>query len=146
MDKKIDSFRGEYSFLSNFYGVPIKLGKCIFPSSEHAYQTAKTKDKKLRKQIAQAKTPGEAKRIGRTIKLIENWEKQRVEIMYKILRAKFSQHKDLMDKLLATEDAELIEGNTWGDRYWGMCRGRGENKLGKLLMLLREEFSITDWG
>jgi ribA/ribD-fused uncharacterized protein len=143
---KIDSFRGKYSFLSNFYMVPINLGNMIYKSAEHAFQAAKTKDKKIRKLIAQAKTPGKAKRLGREVVLRPNWEKRKFEIMYKILWAKFSQNRELMKKLLKTGDAELIEGNTWGDQYWGICRGKGENKLGKLLMLLREEFSIQDWG
>lgn len=56
-----------------------------------------------------------------------------------ICKAKFSQNPDLADKLVATKDAELIEGNTWGDRIWGVCDGIGENRLGKILMRVRAE-------
>lgn len=42
-------------------------------------------------------------------------------------------------KLLATRDRMLIEGNDWGDTFWGMVDGEGENNLGKILMRVREE-------
>jgi ribA/ribD-fused uncharacterized protein len=119
--------------------VPIELGNVEYPSSEHAYQAAKTKDKKMRKKIAQQPTAWQAKDLGQKIELREDWEERKVEIMYRILRAKFKQHKDLREKLLATGDAELIEGNTWNDTFWGVCQGKGKNMLGKLLMLLRIE-------
>ena len=122
--------------------VPIELGNVEYPSSEHAYQAAKTKDKKMRRKIACKATAWEAKRLGQQVKLREDWEERKVEIMYRILHAKFNQHDDLKEKLLATGDAELIEGNTWGDTFWGICDGKGENKLGKLLMLLREEIRL----
>jgi ribA/ribD-fused uncharacterized protein len=142
MPKIINSFVGPYRFLSNFYMVPIELGNVEYPSSEHAYQAAKTKDKKMRKKIARQPTAWEAKKLGREVKLREDWEERKVEIMYRILNAKFKQHENLKEKLLATGNAILIEGNAWGDTFWGVCDGKGENKLGKLLMLLREEIKL----
>ena len=62
-----------------------------------------------------------------------------VPLMYQICKAKFTQHADLAEQLLATGDAELIEGNTWGDRTWGVCDGIGENRLGKTLMFIRAQ-------
>ena len=59
--------------------------------------------------------------------------------MLNVVRAKFDQHPDLAQKLLETGDEELVEGNTWGDRYWGVCGGKGKNMLGKILMRVREE-------
>lgn len=59
--------------------------------------------------------------------------------MYEVCRAKFLQNPDLADKLVATGDAELIEGNTWGDTVWGVCNGSGENRLGEILMRVRSE-------
>jgi len=137
--KPIGSFFGQYRFLSNFYMVPIELGNVQYESSEHAYQAAKTKDKKMRKKIARQPTAWQAKQLGQEIELREDWEERKVEIMYRILRAKFTQHKKLKEMLLATGDAELIEGNTWQDYFWGVCQGKGKNMLGKLLMLLRIE-------
>ena len=143
MTKPISSFFDQYRFLSNFYMAPIELGDIEYPSSEHAFQAAKTKDKKIRKKIARQPTARQAKQLGRAVELREDWEERKVNIMYRILFAKFNQHKDLREKLFATGDAELVEGNTWGDMYWGVCGGNGENKLGKLLMLLREELRLT---
>ena len=67
-----------------------------------------------------------------------DWEDKKDKIMYDILEAKFS-NKRLAQKLLATGNAKLVEGNTWGDTYWGACRGQGKNKLGKLLMKVRKK-------
>lgn len=59
--------------------------------------------------------------------------------MYEIVKAKFLQNKEIKEKLLLTGNEELIEGNTWGDRIWGTVNGVGENRLGKILMQVREE-------
>ena len=32
---------------------------------------------------------------------------------------------------------ELVEGNYWGDTFWGICNGEGTNWLGILLMAER---------
>ena len=111
-----------------------------YPTVEHAYQAAKAKttDNISRKAIHAAKTPGKAKRIGNTIALRPNWYELRLEVMKYLLLQKFL-IPELRDKLLATGDEELVEGNWWGDIYWGICRGKGENKLGKLLMQIRSE-------
>lgn len=74
-----------------------------------------------------------------THKLRGDWEAVKDSVMYEICKAKFSQNPDLADQLVATKDAELIEGNTWGDRIWGVCDGVGENRLGKILMRIRAE-------
>ena len=92
--------------------------------------------KKLK--IAQATKPVTAKKMGRRVNLRKDWEDVKIQVMEKGLRLKF-QDPTLRKKLLATGDEELVEGNPWGDRYWGVCNGSGKNKLGKLLMKIREE-------
>lgn len=82
---------------------------------------------------------GEAKKLGRTVVLRPDWNEVKVSIMRNVLALKFRQNPDLREKLLATGEAELIEGNHWKDTFWGVCNGVGENWLGKLLMELREE-------
>lgn len=127
-----------YRFLSNFYPCPVLWRKRTYPSAEHAYQAMKTLDPEARKLIASLATPGEAKKAGRRLVLRADWEDIKIEEMSGILRAKFSDPV-MENRLLDTYPAELIEGNWWGDTFWGVCEGVGENHLGKLLMELREE-------
>jgi N-glycosidase YbiA len=135
----IDSFTGQYRFLSNFYPCWIEFNDSSYPSVEHAYQAAKTIDEQLRLWFQESiVTASEAKKAGRRLKIREDWEDVKLSIMHGLLRSKFNQTK-LKDMLLATNDEELVEGNTWGDTFWGVCRGVGENNLGKLLMRTREE-------
>lgn len=135
----IDSFRDKYFFLSNFYHCWVVLDGEHYPSVEHAYQAAKTLDPTEREKIKCAGSPGVAKRLGRTVTHRSDWKKIKVDIMLDLVRQKFTKSSDLVGKLLATGDQELVEGNTWGDRFWGVYRGRGENHLGKILMQVRRE-------
>jgi len=109
-----------------------------YPTSEHAYQAAKTLNENSRMNISILGTPSEAKRYGKTVQLRADWDEVKLEIMAEIVRAKFIQNPTLREKLLATDDAILEEGNNWGDTYWGVCKGSGENNLGKVLMELRD--------
>ena len=133
----IDSFQGEHRWLSNFWLVDVKLEGTTFKSVEHAYMAAKTTDTSLREKIRSFDTPGQAKRFCKTITLRHDWEQVKLSIMRDLLTQKF-QDTVLASKLLATGDEELIEGNTWGDTFWGVCRGVGQNHLGRLLMDIRE--------
>lgn len=136
----IDNFDGEYAFLSNFYESPMTIQGITYPTNEHFFQAMKTLDPSERKKIASAQTPGQAKRLGRQVKLRWDWEGVKEDVMLIGLRYKFS-NPDLKEKLLATGNEELVEGNWWGDQYWGVCDGIGKNKLGKLLMKVREELA-----
>ena len=137
MDNRITSFRGEYRFLSNFWKAKTVYQGIEFPTSEHAYQAAKSDDERMWRYFATLETPGEAKRCGKMINPpCSYWVEFRTDIMLALLKSKFSD-EHLMDKLVATGDAELIEGNTWKDRFWGVYNGVGDNRLGKLLMDLR---------
>lgn len=135
---KIDRFDGtKYGFLSNFYMRPIWYDGLLYPSSEHAYQAAKTTDIKLREAFTRMITPGETKKYGRKLQLRDNWDNIKARIMFEIVLIKFVSHFDLRQKLLDTGNIELIEGNTWGDTFFGVCNGVGENNLGKILMEVR---------
>lgn len=137
----IDRFAGEYRFLSNFWPAEVEFERVRYASVEHAYQAAKTFDRIEKQMIAEARTAGEAKRMSRKITIREDWEAVRVGIMTELVRAKFTNHAELREMLLATGEAELVEGNTWGDRFWGVCRGEGENTLGRILMQVRKELA-----
>lgn len=138
----IYEFQGRYRWLSNFWPAIVCLDNMKCSTVEHGYQAgAKTFDLDWRVYIISAPTPGSAKKRAREIP----FEHQRrasdivkIEIMRDLLRQKF-QHAELKRKLLDTGDRELIEGNVWGDTFWGVCGGRGQNRLGKLLMEIRAE-------
>ncbi|QNN99792.1 hypothetical protein P67b_00033 [Ruegeria phage Tedan] len=130
----INSFDGTYRFLSNFYPSPIRVAGIEYPTAEHAYQAMKTMGTKDRLTISRLPTPGQAKRAGQKLRIRPDWEQVKVDIMEACLRAKFSKGSALARHLLSTGDQELVEGNTWGDTYWGVCKGEGQNQLGRLLM------------
>lgn len=134
----INRFDGEYSFLSNFELSPFTVNGIVFPTMEHYFQAMKAINQEDLLEIAKASTPGKAKRLGRKVKIRPDWEYVKKDIMLEGLRKKFA-IPELRQKLLDTGDAYLEEGNTWGDRCWGVCNGVGENNLGKLLMRVREE-------
>lgn len=134
----IDTFRGPHAFLSNFHTCHITMDGIDYPSVEHAYQAAKTIEKWVKLHIASAESPGKAKRIGKRVALRADWDKTKLDVMLNLIRLKF-QDPDLRQQLLDTDNGELIEGNKWGDTWWGVCNGRGENHLGKILMQVRDE-------
>ena len=134
----ITSFTGPYRFLSNFWMCRINSNGWSFPSTEHAYQALKSEDPADWAHIAQIASPGHAKRAGRYLKIRPDWEDIKVEVMRELIEIKFT-NDQLRQMLVDTGDAELIEGNVWGDTFWGVCRGVGENNLGKLLMAERSK-------
>lgn len=134
----INSFSGPYRFLSNFYPAVVLLDGVPYPTVEHAFQAAKTADTGDRAIIRSLPTPLEAKAFGKRVLLREDWETVKIEVMTDLVRQKFHQ-VELREKLLATGDQTLVEGNRWGDMYWGVCRGQGMNWLGRILMKVREE-------
>jgi len=135
----ITSFRGPYSYLSNFFLCKISYEGLIYPSAEHAFQAAKTTSKAVRIAIRDCHTPGSAKSAGRQITLRPDWEDVKIDVMRDILRAKFGQNTVLRFALLDTGDVRLEEGNHHGDKFWGTVDGWGENHLGRLLMDVRAE-------
>lgn len=136
----INQFRGKYYFLSNFYLAPVEWNGIKYSNNEAAFQSAKLLSYEHRKQFAHL-DPSAAKQKGRRVKLRHDWEHIKDQIMYEVCFAKFSQNEDLKMKLLATGDQYLEEGNTWGDKEWGTCKGIGQNKLGKILMQIRDELN-----
>lgn len=144
--RRIEQFNDRYRFLSNFFPVVIFYEGDRYPSVEHAYQAAKCRDREDRKQFQcrvfrwQNITAGQAKRLGRKVTLRDNWTNPsvRCKLMISLLRQKFRE-EPLRELLLKTGEAELIEGNDWNDTFWGVCRGHGDNVLGRLLMHVRKE-------
>jgi ribA/ribD-fused uncharacterized protein len=132
----INSFHGKHRFLSNFWLVRVKLNGRAYPSVENAYQAAKTLDADVRHSFEHC-SPGEAKKLGKGLILRQDWSDVKVPIMHNLLTQKFARGSLLAQQLIDTGDAHLEEGNTWGDTFWGVCRGKGDNRLGELLMNIR---------
>ena len=136
----ITEFENEYYFLSNFYEVSIEYDGLTYGSSEAAFQAQKcmTKEEKL---AFTEYDPDKSKRAGKRVKLRSDWEDVKIRIMEDILRAKFTQHEDIAQRLIDTGERNLVEGNNWGDVFWGVdaATGEGENHLGKALMKIRGE-------
>lgn len=137
----ITSFKGEYRFLSNFQECSIIFEGETYNSTEAAYMAAKTTDPEERRQIREAPSPAKAKALGRKVKLRADWEMVKLAVMEDLVRQKFYTHPPLAKLLLDTGDSTLIEGNTWGDCFWGVCDGAGHNHLGKILMKVRLELA-----
>lgn len=139
-DKVINSFHDDYDFLSNFYPCKVRCFDHFYQSVEHAYQASKTTNLVERQLFRNSNlTAGQAKKLGRTITIRENWEEKKYKFMKELVEYKFHTNEELKQKLIATGDAELIEGNWWGDTYWGVCNGIGHNHLGNLLMRIRDD-------
>jgi ribA/ribD-fused uncharacterized protein len=132
----------ENGFLSNFFLADIVIDNTLYPSVEHYYQSQKTEDPKWAEVIRAAPSCDEAKKLGNhpDINLCPDWETKKIAIMTDALRAKFTQHPELREKLLATQDAVLMENST-KDYFWGTgADGSGKSILGNLLMVLRSSF------
>jgi len=144
----INSFKGDYAFLSNFHPCEIRFSYHLYDwiakSAEQAYQACKTKKIPEITWIIEARHAGHAKIRGRDITLRPDWDRVKDRIMESIVREKFLE-PNLAQLLLSTGDAILIERNHWHDNYWGDCgckkcaKIKGQNRLGKILMKIREE-------
>ena len=136
----IKEFRDEYFFLSNFFASPLEFEGIRYLNSEAAFQAQKCKTEEEKRTFSYL-NPSEAKRKGRRVGIREDWEEVKDDMMYQVVKAKFEQNDDLLDRLLETGFQELQEGNTWNDRYWGvdLRTGKGLNHLGQILMRIREE-------
>jgi ribA/ribD-fused uncharacterized protein len=134
----IESFSGEYRWLSNFLAAPVELDGIVYPTVEHAYQAAKCDDPVYRQWVLKCSTPFQAKHAGRAAaRRAPEWRDRSIQVMFDLLVQKFTQ-PEFRELLLATDHREIIEGNTWGDAFWGVDRRLGgENVLGRLIMEIR---------
>lgn len=135
-------FDGEYRWLSNFWEEPVTLKGRVFPTAEHAYQACKTADPAMQQAIQGAAHPAAAKQLGRQAALRPGWEEMKVRVMTAVIQAKFAPTTPLSHRLMQTGGQELVEGNTWGDKFWGCVLEPGpqhgtwvgRNELGRILM------------
>lgn len=134
-------FKGNNRFLSNFYPAKVKFEGKTYPTAENAYQASKTLVPELRTQF-QSVSPAVAKYLGGQVLLRPFFDQIKLDIMESVIIIKFQDEK--LAKMLAdTFPQKLVEGNTWGDRFWGMTydpsekKWKGNNHLGRILMAVR---------
>lgn len=144
-DKNIKGFFNDYRFLSNFHICPILYDGRIYGSTEAAYMSGKSNDPEDKIMFQQIVEPKEAKIKGRLVTLRPDWEEVKDKVMYDVNVFKYTFHPDLKARLLGTGDKYLEESNWWKDDYWGTVDGKGENKLGRVLMLIRDQIRFLDY-
>ncbi len=134
-----------FGAFSNFAPFPIEIEGVVWPTSEHYFQAQKFADPALQRQIRKTPSPMEAAQMGRRLPgLREDWDLVRDEVMMDALWAKFTQHKGLKRLLLGTDGSRLVE-HTANDSYWADGGdGTGANRLGELLMELRDELASRE--
>lgn len=144
----IDNFHGEHIWLSNFYPVQIILEEpWPYASVEHAYMSQKSQEPDWKRFCRDTKKASVVKAASYEIKLRGDWDRIKEDVMRTCLLQKFSEPgSDLYAKLLGTDNKTLIEGNTWHDTFWGVdtATGKGQNKLGKMLMEIRSQLKHKD--
>lgn len=143
-------FKNNLYFLSNFYPVDIIYKGQVYPSVEHAYQSAKTEDINIKRLFESRKLSAkQARAEGKQIHIdLSYWKDIKDSVMYELIRIKFLTYPELKDKLLNTRDSDLVEENWWHDNYWGNCicerckNKRGLNKLGNILLRVKSELML----
>jgi len=140
-ETSIFGFFEQYRFLSNFHLVPVYYEGLLYPSTENAYQASKFNQNE--REVFTSISPAESKRHGSNNAMkytADGWEEKRLEIMTELLLIKFND-PIMKRRLLLTDAMYLEETNYWGDVYWGVYYGDGENNLGKILMKIRKFWS-----
>lgn len=140
--RQIRAFLGPWRFLSNYWLAEMRFNGRVFLCAEAAYQAQKCANADDVPAFSGMRG-GDAKARGQKVALIAGWHDKRIDVMRAVVTAKFDQHAHLREKLLATGDAILVEGNQWRDTFWGVCNGTGANWLGKILMDLRATYQAS---
>lgn len=137
-ETSIKGFAGDNRWLSNFWPCLVVFEDKEYKNSEAAYQAAKTKNLAER-EVFEGLDAGKAKMLGQKIELRSDWLDVRLDVMYEIIKDKFCRNPELSVKLLQTGDKFIEETNWWGDTFWGVCKGLGQNQLGQIIMRVRHE-------
>ncbi|PTU30405.1 NADAR family protein [Stenotrophobium rhamnosiphilum] len=139
-----------YGAFSNLFKRDVTFEDEVFPTTEHAYQAGKARKPAVRKWLMSAPSPALLAMAAHGLYVWDvspDWSKIKFDRMKRILLAKFTQHQDLKDLLLSTGNARLVEAATVDNavnRLWGEVNGKGQNKLGQLLMEVRDEIGKSE--
>jgi hypothetical protein len=144
-------FKDDLEIFSNFYNckTPITIKrfgrKFSARNVEVLFQALKSTDIETFEHILTLQ-PGQAKRFARKIKLRDDWEEVKLNVMFKLVSLKFKNNPELMNELLSTPNEKLVEFNIWHDNFWGNCicdkckNIKGEDNLGKILRKIKSNF------
>lgn len=135
----IREFRGRYAFLGSDWRADVEFEGAFYPTAAHAIAAARTTDAAERRIIAAQVSAADARRRADAVQLRADWDRIKIDAMERIVRDKFTRHPILRERLRRTGDAYLENGNAEGDRLWGVSSGVGENRLGIILMKVRDE-------
>ena len=136
----------DYACFSNFSPHGFEIDGVYWATVEHYFQAQKFPGTEYEGQIRQAKSPKQAKTLGRRRDwpLRNDWEEVKLDIMRQAVQRKFETHADIRAVLLSTGDEELVE-NAPNDYFWGAGQfGTGQNMLDKILMEVRDVLRKTD--
>ncbi|MDR0901252.1 MAG: esterase-like activity of phytase family protein [Opitutaceae bacterium] len=140
--RRIAGFAGEYRWLSNYFPCPVTYEGRAYGSTEAAYHASKFPESE-RDEFTKL-DPDASKKLSRKKPFdTAAWNARKVRVMREITWAKYTQHPELAAKLLATGERELEETNWWGDRFWGVAQGEGQNMLGRILMDARDRLAAA---
>ncbi|MFG2918281.1 NADAR family protein [Kitasatospora sp. NPDC048298] len=131
--------------LRNDYPAPITVGGAGYPSVAHAYWALSVVEPEVRSAIATAETATAARKLAAEAPRRDGWEQARTAVMTRLLRAKYDQHPELAEILLATDDATVIYDDVQS-AFWGDNAGQGRNWAGRLLELVRSELHARRAG
>ncbi|WP_310554701.1 NADAR family protein [Flavobacterium sp.] len=143
------------SCFSQWWRAPFLIDGVKYPTAEHWMMSQKAiafNDNDNYSKIIEAKSPVEAKAIGRQVRNFNDviWNEKRGEIVIKGNLEKFTQNKELKEFLLNTKERILVEASPV-DAIWGIGltadnekaqnpkQWRGLNLLGFALMEVRDE-------
>lgn len=130
-----DRYR-QWKSLSNFAIATIVVDGKEYRSVEHYFQACKSTTEWEHEMVRNAGSPAEARSLGKTVGLRPDWEDVKEDVMMAGLLAKFRQHPQLRQLLLSTGDRPVHEDSP-NDMEWGWGQGRGQDRLGKLLVRVR---------
>ncbi|MGW1466353.1 NADAR family protein [Streptomyces sp. NPDC002308] len=124
--------------LRNEFPAPIVMGNRTYPTVTHAYWGLAVADERRQAEILGAENPRDARKIAEDSTVRDDWPQVRVAVMTRLLRAKFQQHPEFADTLMATGASRLIYTEV-GSTFWGQRGLEGRNWMGRLLELTRSE-------
>lgn len=138
----IYKFREKYGWLSNMATCRVVVYGKTFESVENAYMYLKKPDDKEWGEFCMKNPPNKVKTASKDIEIRNDWEDVKLKVMYNLLIQKYTT-EPFKTKLLETGNENIVEGNYWNDKFWGVdlkeTPNIGENWLGRLIMDIRNK-------